>query len=188
MTISGESFQQLYESYQLQIYSFFANRGFSREECRDLTQETFLAAFGSRGRFRGRSSLETWIFAIATNIWRSTLRSRKRIKRSAQVVSLEAMGDDDTTSAATLAEEISTESESLEKLLADERIRLLYDALGELPEQMRHCAILRLRQGLKYQEIAEVLKISINTVRSQLFHAREKLRQRLADHFTDLAL
>ena len=53
---------------------------------------------------------------------------------------------------------------------------------------MRRCVVLRLHQDLKYREIAEAMQVSINTVRSQLFEAKTRLRHRLADHFSDLDL
>ncbi len=177
--IDEQSFPGLYESHNRPLYNFFANRGFSREESRDLVQETFLEAFNSRSRFRGDSSPGTWLFAIATNVWRMTLRDQGRLKRDAQVVPLDGHR---------VLADAAQENRPLKKCLADERTRLLWDALDDLPEKMRLCVVLRLKEELKYREIAEILKISINTVRSQLYEAREKLRARLADDFTDLAL
>ncbi len=187
--ISEEDFHWLYEEYNRPIYGFFANRGCSREECRDLIQETFLAAFRSRGRFRGDSTFETWLFSIAMNVWRSTLRDCKRLKRDAQVISLDLMVEGGQhQEAEDLFEDGSEESRPLEKVLANERTRLVRDALNDLPEQMRCCVVLRLSQDLKYREIAAVMQVSINTVRSQLFDAREKLRDRLAELFKDILL
>ncbi len=182
-----QGFQGLYEQYNRPLYSFFANRGFCREESRDLVQETFVAAYDKRSSFRGNSPPGAWLFGIATNVWRMNLRDRKRLKRDAQVVSLDGPvpgKESDRPRVAQLAD-VAQESRPLEKYLADERTRLLYDALQELPERMRLYVVLHLR-GYKYREIADLLKVSINTVRTQLFDAREKLRKSLAGHFSDL--
>ncbi len=180
-------FQGLYEQYNRPLYYFFTNRGFCREESRDLVQETFVAAYGGRGSFRGDSPAADWLFGIAKNVWRTNLRDRKRLKRDAQVVSLDgpAHGNQSDRPRAALLADGAQENRPLEKCLADERTRLLYDALQELPERMRLCVVLHLR-GYKYREIAGILKVSINTVRSQLFDARDKLRKRLAGHFSNL--
>ncbi|MCP4658084.1 MAG: sigma-70 family RNA polymerase sigma factor [bacterium] len=177
--IDEQSLEGLYESYNRPLYNFFANRGFSREESRDLVQETFLEAFNNRSRFRGDSSPGTWLFSLATNVWRMTLRDQGRLKRDAQVVPLDGHR---------VPADAAQENRPLKKCLADERTRLLWDALDEMPEKMRLCVVLRLREELKYREIAEILKVTTNTVRSQLFEAREKLRAQLADDFNDLVL
>ena len=186
--MGGPNFHELYEQYNRPLYNFFANRGFCREESRDLVQETFLAAYDCRASFRGDSPPGAWLFGIAANVWRTSIRDRKRLKRDARVVSLDGPvpgKDSDRPRAAGLAD-AAQESRPLEKYLADERTRLLYDALEELPEKMRLCVVLQLR-GYKYREIADVLKVSLNTVRSQLFDGREKLQKRLAGHFSDLS-
>ncbi len=182
-----QDFKGLYEQYNRPLYYFFANRGFCREESRDLVQETFVAAYDSRGSFRGDSPPADWLFGIAKNVWRGNIRHRKRLKRDAQVVSLDgpASGRESDRPRAVQLADAAQESRQLRKCLADERTRLLYDALQELPERMRLCVVLHLR-GYKYREIAGVQKVSINTVRSQLFDAREKLKKRLAGHFSDL--
>lgn len=181
-------FQTLYEQYNRRLYNFFANREFSREESRDLVQETFMAAYDSRASFRGDSHAGAWLLGIATNVWRMKIRHLRRIKRDAPVVSLDhpAAGEDtDRLPARQLADDARA-SRQLEKCLADERIRLLYLALHELPEKMRLCVVLHLRE-YKYRQIAEILGVSINTVRRQLYDAREKLKKRLTDHFLDLS-
>lgn len=181
-----ENFQRLYELYNRQIYAFFANRGFSREESRDLVQETFLAAYNSRASFRGEAPPSTWLLGIATNLWRMTVRGQGRLKRDAHVVSLEEPAHGRESNQQRLAELADSAKENpLGKYLADEQNRLLYEALQELPERMRLGVVLLLR-GYKYREIAEILKVSTNTIRSQLFDAREKLRKRLAGHFSEL--
>ncbi len=174
-TAAVPHFEQLFERYSRPVSYFFARRGFSRDECLDLTQETFLGVCRGIKRFRGGTNFEKWLYTIAINVWRNEIRYRLTEKRSADEVSLDALLD--------TPREIkdSTQGDPLEAVLAGERHDLLHEAIRELPNQMRQCLILRIDQQLKYEEIAIVMRISINTVKSQLFQAREKLRARFAE-------
>lgn len=173
-------FERLFERYTRPITSFFARRGFSREECLELTQETFLGVYKGMDRFRRDSSVETWLFTIAANVWRNEVRSRTAEKRDGQEISIDQERED---SALRLVTEVSSkETGPLDGLLAEERRRRARKALEDLPPQMRRCLELRIDQQLKYREIAEVLQVSIETVKSQLFQARERLKEQLNDN------
>lgn len=187
---SGQSetvdFEQLFARYSRAIYSFFINRGFSAEESRDLTQETFFSVYRGMRGFRNDASIQTWLFKIAGNVWRNALRNRSAIKRSATEFSLDqvpaAENLVDSTSLSPLAPD--RRRSSLQDLLDDESRQLLRNAIEGLPPQMRRCLQLRVNQELKYREIAAVLQVSIETVKSQLYQARERLKRQLATHFT----
>ena len=180
-----EAFRLLFERYRRSVYWFFAKRGFTRDECLDLSQETFLGAYRGIGRYRQESSFETWLFQIAANLYRNTLRSRSAIKRAADEVSLEdgPGGSDAIPGDRSLAPVFD---QPLTDALKKERLLVLHKALGTLPRQMRRCAILRLDQDLSYREIAELLQVSIETVKTQLHRARRRLKAQLADYFIGL--
>jgi len=181
-----ESFDELFERYYRPVSYFFANRGFSPEECRDLAQETFLGAYRGFERFRGEASVETWLFKIAGNIWRNALRSLSAEKRDAPEVSLGGLAEEGREIADDEPGRAAKEHHPLDAALADERVRLLRRAVGELPAKMRRCLLLRIDQDMKYREIAAVMQISIQTVKSQLFQAKERLKEELSDHFPEL--
>lgn len=186
-TASGEapSFDHLIERYYRPVSYFFANRGFSNEESRDLTQETFLGVYKGIGRFRHDSTVETWLFKIAANIWRNALRSRSAEKRDGFEVPIGGTGEDAEENLADVPAADGV-GDPLDQTLADERARLLRAAVEELPAKMRQCLLLRIDHDMKYREIAAVLQISIETVKSQLFQAKERLKERLAEHFPEL--
>lgn len=176
---------RLYLLYNRQIHAFFANRGFCQEDSRDLLQQTFLEAWRSRSSFRGENS-GGWLFGIAANVWRMSWRNRSRLKRDGQEVSIEGQLPEDSGGQPALQlADVKEASRPLEKCLADEEKRLLRDALEELPERMRFCVVLHLR-GYKYREIADLQKVTLNTVRKQIFDGRERLRERLGAYFSDL--
>jgi RNA polymerase sigma-70 factor, ECF subfamily len=179
--LTEEDFRKIFYRFNRPIYAFFVNRGFSREEARDLMQETFLQAFRSLNRFRGESSFDTWLWAITKNVWRLTLRRHNRVKHSGREVSLEEVTERGRLPSADGHGGPAAEGdEPLDRCLDKERARLLRAAVADLPEHMRNCLLLRLVQGLKYEEIATVLQVSIGTVKSQLSDARARLRGRLA--------
>ena len=82
--------EELFRRYYRPVVAFFVRRGFSIEESRDLAQETFLRVFKNMDSFRGESAVETWLFQIAGNLYKNTLRSLQTQKRDAQEVSLES--------------------------------------------------------------------------------------------------
>src|SRR5215210_9591525 len=81
--------EELFQQYYRPVVAFFTRRGFSVEESRDLAQETFLRVYKHMESFRGESSVETWLFQIAGNLYKNTLRTRQTLKRDAQEVPLE---------------------------------------------------------------------------------------------------
>ncbi|HBL26053.1 MAG TPA: hypothetical protein DD490_04375 [Acidobacteria bacterium] len=179
-----DEFRCLFARYFQPVFAFFLRRGFSREESRDLTQETFLRVYRGIGRFRGDASFQTWLFQIATNIWRNEVRQRMAEKREGFEVSLEAeMEKGHSVPASHRLPGESSPSGALEGLLASERARKMREAVGALPPQMRRCVLLRIEQNLKYREIASAMQISIETVKSQISQARDRLGMELNRYF-----
>lgn len=180
-----ERFRQLFADYYRPVSYFFACRGFSPEECRDLAQETFINVFKGMETFRAETSYKDWVFRIAKHLWLNRMRDRATIKRRAHEVSYE---DAFLNGQPAAGEEIPSGSAHPgpeERLLRDEQSALLREALDQLPRQMRRCLLLRL-QGEKYREIAVVLGISLQTVRSHLAQARQRLREILGEEFREL--
>ena len=68
------AYEELFRELYRPVLGFFARRGCSPEECRDLAQETFLRVHRSFGRFRGKAKASTWVFTIAANLWRNRRR------------------------------------------------------------------------------------------------------------------
>ena len=180
-----ESFHQIFRQYYRIVRSFFLKKGFSAEECEDLVQETFLRVHRKLDGFRGDSKFGTWLFPIAANVYKNHLRSRATQKRDAQEVPLdEAEPNGDKGSGSTVAIE-SRAGGPLDEMLVSERKRMLLEAMADLPTQMRRCVDLRVNHDLKYREIAELMQVSIDTVKAHLFQARQQLKIRLGDYFTE---
>ncbi len=176
--------QRIFERYCAPVTHFFANRGFTAQEAEDLAQETFVRVYNNIGAFRLEASFDTWLFTIAGSIWKNVLRSRSALKRQADTVPLDQIVKPDEDGKLDRETEPEESSEGpLDRVLAAEKTRLLRRAIGELPPKMRECVLLRAARGLKYREIAAIMKISIATVKSQLHEAKQRLKPLLEKHF-----
>lgn len=175
-----EHFRHLFEYYDRPLQRFFVRRGLSADESRDLTQDTFVRVYHGISDFRREVPFEVWLFHIAANVYRNAIRSASARKRTAAFVNwdtMEAVDRVDLESAPPGA------SEPLGSILQKERGRILREAIAALPPQMRRCLILRIYQDLTYEEIAFVLRLSVETVKAHLFQARRHLRTSLTCYF-----
>lgn len=185
-----ECFKRIFLHYYRPVYYHFLRHGFSGEESHDLTQDTFFRLLKNLPSFRGESRFETWLFQIATNIYRNELRDRSTLKRGAPEVSLDEILEQHLAASvghSFMPWERGGGDSPLDDVLATEQQNMLHDALHTLPPQMRKCVLLRV-QDLKYREIAEVMNVSVDTVKAHLFQARQQLKGKLADYFDDLDL
>lgn len=175
-----ENFDQVFARYYRPVFGFFAKQGIPTDQCDDLTQEVFLRVYKSIGRFRGEASFETWLFRIAWNLWSKVLRSKIIGAQKAREVPLdETVEPDGLAPIDTLA--AGNQDDPLHDVLSEERRTLLHRELRSMPPQMRRCILLRVDYGLKYREIAALMQISIDAVKSHLNQAKNRLRQRLGE-------
>lgn len=137
----------------------------------DAVQDGFANALTNLGRFRGQSSFKTWLLKIVSNAALDIGRVRKR--RDTRCVG--APTDD----LPFLVEDDAPPDAGLER--ADLRV-LLADALSRLPAAQRQTFVLHVDGELSYKEVAQALGISIGTVMSRLFYARQRLRSYLAEY------
>jgi RNA polymerase sigma-70 factor (ECF subfamily) len=171
------AYERLVADQSGEVYALLFRLTNDAEEARDLTQETFLRAFQSINRFRGDSTLKTWIYRIAINQARNRWRWWRRRRRDA-TISLDATDEQrEKPLAATLPSEHSLNPE--QETLARERELHLHDALLSLRRSYREAVILRDVEGFSYEEIAATLQISIGTVKSRISRGRLELRKRL---------
>ncbi len=173
-----ENFRQLFERFRNPIFSYFRRKGFSDEESLDLTQDSFLQVARSLDTFRGGSRFPVWLFGVVSNVYRTEIRRRHAERREGVEVSMDEASNLDRTASATIR---PGEESALDLAIARERWTSVRAALEDLPPQMRRCCVLRYERGLKYQEIATLMGISIDTVKAHLHQARKRLAERLED-------
>jgi len=176
----GEGGDRLvFERYQPRLQRFFQRKGVPSEEAKDLTQETFLRVFRSEARPADALELEAWLFEISRNVYRNWWRARVAQKRAATVISLDEPGADGKAIQVEDPDIAAGATDALAGAITREQLDLLRRALAELPAQMRQCTSLRIKDDLKYREIAQAMGISIETVKSHLHQAKQHLRTRL---------
>jgi RNA polymerase sigma-70 factor, ECF subfamily len=180
-----DNFHWLFERHYAQILRFFRRKGFDPEDCRDLTQETFISVYRGIRELRQEEQFESWLFAIAHNVWCDTIESRSARKRSAIVLQLEAEGETDDR-LPLLARIADPSADPLTVALENEKLEKLREAVQHLPQQMRRCAQLRVVHDLSYAEIAALMGISVNTVKAHLHQAQKALRAQLSSYFEEL--
>ncbi len=159
---STEAFESIYKEYSGFVYNVAYRVVNNIDEAQEVTQEVFLTVYRKLKSFKFKSSLKTWVYRIAVNM--AIDYARKRSKEKDRTVLYEDNNK--------LNEAIDPVGEKIEREQQEKTISTLLDALS--PDQ-RVCIVLRSIEGLSYQEIAETLNININTVRTRIKRAREKL-------------
>lgn len=162
------SFQLLVERYEQRVFNLIRHYTRNPVEIEDLAQETFLKAYRRLDTFQHQSSFYTWLYRISVN---TILDSLKRRGRSP----VQSVEDLEVVPAAAETR-ASGPSASLEK---GEIARITREVLDELPEIFRTVLVMREFEDMAYQDIADILGISIGTVESRLFRARARFKEKL---------
>lgn len=150
----GEAFDTLFERHRDAVWRFFRRRVADAARCEDLVQDVFVAVYQNARRYEPRSTVRSYVFAIAFN----TLHAeRRRVARRA------------------------TDPIADEPVVASDPAAALWvrEALASLDADAREIVMLREYEQLSYQEIADLLRLPLNTVRSRLFRARMDLKEAL---------
>ena len=169
------AFEQIVRHYSGTLFSLAA-RLVGPSEAEDVVQETFLRAYRGLEKFRGDSSLKTWLYTIALNRARARHGALARLR--ALISSPRAADPDDGTSALDDAADPAASPEE-NAVRSEQRLRLRR-AMRVLPEEFRTAVILRDLEGLSYAEVAEVLGVPVGTVRSRIARGRALLREELS--------
>jgi RNA polymerase sigma-70 factor (ECF subfamily) len=155
-----ESFEVIYKAMAGFVYNVAFRVVGNREDAQEITQEVFLMVYRKLKEFRFESSLKTWMYRITVNLAINFAKKESRKKVSS------AFGDK--------FEEVPV-FEAKAHIEQEHNRKIIEDLLNVLNPDQRVCVVLRNMEGLSYQKIAETLQININTVRSRLKRARERL-------------
>lgn len=164
-----DAYGVLVRRYQDRLYPTLLRLTGRHEDACDLLQETFLRAYLKLDRFQGESSFFTWIYRIGINLALSDMRRRKPPLQ---------LHDPDREARRELAQSVerTDPSRPLEQAERDAQVEKALDSL--LPDY-RAVVVLKDIDGLRYEEIAQIMKIPVGTVRSRLHRARAELREKL---------
>lgn len=173
-----DAFDQLILKYRERLFAIIYNLTANREDAADLTQDTFIKAFQSISRFKGKSSFFTWIYRIAVNTTYTYLR-RNRLRRffSFETINDELAPDE-------IVEALTAKSNLPREGAMRELQEKLNEALQTLSLKHRTVVVLFEIESLSHQEIAEVMNCSVGTVRSRLHYAKQQLQAKLQPYIS----
>ena len=171
-----QAYQGLVEKYQQRVYTIAYGVLHNREDALDVSQDVFIKAYRKLKNFRGASSYYTWLYRITVNMAIDHQRRRKNI---VEVEYDERIGGDEESDTQSRTPQPENPAEALER---KELNQLIMGAIQALPEEQKTILLLREVEGLSYEEIAEVTRISMGTVMSRIHYGRKKLREVLAPY------
>lgn len=169
------AYETLLRLYQQPVYNLVYRLMSDPSDASDVVQEVFLKVFRNVGCFRGTSSLKTWIYRIAVNEAHNHRRWFTRHRR--QQVGLEEEESGNRSYQETLHDQGRS---PFDIVLNQEAHLLIEEALEAMNPAFRAAVILRDLEELSYEEVAEVLQVSLGTVKSRILRGREALRGALA--------
>lgn len=162
-----EAFRLIFDRYARPIISFIYDMVGQRELAEELTQETFVRAYKNLHALRDESKLSTWLFGIAKNVARESLRYRFREDSKVEIEDDRVMEMSDGR--------LLPDGQLLNKELNS----VIRDALGALDEDKRMVFTLKIFQQRSYEEIAEITGFSIPKLKTDLHRARAEMRRRI---------
>jgi len=166
-----KAFDLLVLKYQHRIMKVLSRYMYDQHEVQDLAQEAFIKAYRALPNFRGDSAFYTWLYRICMNLSINSLKRHKRVmtesrfKEEAKPLEREAGGEDPSSSLARREME-----QKIEK------------AIDSLSPKYKAVFVLRIYDEMSYEQIAESLNISVGTVMSRLYRAREKMQEMLKEY------
>src|SRR5271155_4041304 len=183
---SEEAYSWLIGEFHQPIYSLIYRIVNDPSDAADTTQDVFLKVFRGMNHFHGESSLKTWIYRITLH--EAANRKRWWFRHKAQETSIEpAESDGFARRDEAMQNALTDQHDSPFDNVAHREVQQRVDAeLRRLPEPYRTTLILRDLEEMSYEEIAEVLQISLGTVKSRLTRGRPALQQRLAPYVREV--
>ena len=164
------AFGELVSRYQDRLFNTVVRLVDNAEDARDVVQEAFLHAYQSLHSFKGDSLFFTWLYRIAVNTAISMKRKQRRVLR------IQPGGDEKNALDPLDPAESSRPGHAIE--LAEEE-RKVHEALGKLSAEHRAVLVMKDMEGMKYEEMAEILNVPVGTIRSRLHRARLEIRDLL---------
>ena len=156
-----KTFKKLYEATESNVFHYIYRLVNNQQMAEDLLMETYIRTWKSAKNYRGHAKVLTWIIGIARNLTMNEFRNRK-------------IREDD------LHKDIRFSEKQFETCRNNETSAILKDALNRLSLQHREVLDLLFLQGMRYEEIAVILDIPVNTVKSRIFYAKENLKHMFA--------
>lgn len=175
-TGTENNFRDFVDKYKDKVFNTCYGFVHNVEDAEDLTQEVFIQLYESLSSFRGEAQISTWLYRIAINKSLDHLRAMKRQKRWSTLKKVFV---------ADLPEDIPDHLEENPQTILEEkqRIRVLEEAMGRLPENQRIVFTLSKYEKMSHQEISEIMEISISATEALMHRAKLNLRKILRAYY-----
>ena len=174
--LANLDFTQVYKEFHPKILRYLERLTGDREEAKDLDQEVFLKVDKGLSKFEGRSSLSTWIYRIATNVSHDRFRSASFQKGKKQTLTDGFIEENKEDANVWTGEREASSDQQLEgKEMSSCINRYIYD----LNEDYQKVLVLSEYEGLKNKEIANILGVTIDTIKIRIHRARTQLKKRM---------
>jgi RNA polymerase sigma-70 factor, ECF subfamily len=169
----ASAFERLLRRHRGPLYTFLLRMLGDREQAEDLAQETFLRVVKGAAAWEHRARFQTWLYAIARNLCVDRARREKFRRTESADAPVEEGGP-------SIVEATASGDPAPDRAAANERLRpILLRALASLPFEQREVFVLREQAGVPFREIAELIGVNENTVKSRMRYALEGLRKAL---------
>lgn len=170
-----EAFETLVERYGRRIYALAYRMAGNDADAKDLTQEALIRVYRALRRIDPSANLESWLYRIVTNLYVDLLRRRPKARvESLDAPRLTARGDE-------VSREVIGTAPDPEQVVVDAQLDAdIQRALLQLSPELRLVVVLSDIEGRSYEEIADMARIPVGTVKSRLHRARRVLQSRLA--------
>ncbi|MEO7822641.1 MAG: sigma-70 family RNA polymerase sigma factor [Gemmatimonadaceae bacterium] len=173
-----DAYRELIRRYERPVYSLIYRMVRDNETSEDLAQETFIKVLNNIDRYRPEFKFSSWLFKIANNITIDHLRRRQLDTISIEGAPSAVTGESMRATAIAVA---SGGESPLEELESRELGASIEEAIAKLRPEYRACIILRHVEDYSYDEIAEIVKLPLGTVKTYIHRARQELREHLED-------
>ncbi len=171
------AFETLYQRYRSRLFNYLFRQSWNRHTAEDCLQEVFYRIWRSAEDYRIEGKVSSYVFRIAHNYW---INEGKK-KKPSPFSSVRGAADDDTPESRVEGSEPLPD----EELMRRELQKQVRQALEALPEHERDVVLLSELEGFKYEEISRILGIPEGTVKSRMFSAVRRLRERLKPYLQD---
>lgn len=168
------SFELLIKDYQVYAYNIAYRMMGNEEDAKDAAQEALIKVYKSIHKFKETSSFSTWLYRIVMNTCKDELKKRKE-----KVLSLDKEMETDDGK---MSREIGDESLNPSKIVERNEVsHVVQEAINTLPDANKMVIVLRDIQGLSYEEISQVIKEPVGTVKSRISRGRNQLKKILIE-------
>lgn len=166
-----DAYEEIIKKYENKVCGIIYHMIKNQNDVEDLAQEVFIKVYKNLSKFKGDSSLYTWIYKITVNLCLDEVKKRKNIIYLDEKLEVED-GE--------LERELPSSDKTQVELYEEKELKeKLHKCIGKLPEKQRVMIVLRDIKGFSYEEISEITSVKLGTVKSQISRARLKLKELL---------